>query len=180
VQLLTGNPWPDLFGQCQREAFHLEVRDTYAVADEPEPLRHFLDGEPDDNAWFEPWAHLVRETTSRGVRVTRVRVVTVPHVDYQRWLLALTALNAEAGEDIRYISRDQVSADQVPTDDFWLLDDQRVVFNLVDANGRAAGGSALTTDPRIADHCRTIKQHLWPLATPYAAYATGHAVDIQR
>ncbi|MEV6561813.1 hypothetical protein AB0M22_39260 [Nocardia sp. NPDC051756] len=28
VQLLTGNPWPDLFGRCQREAFHLEVKDT--------------------------------------------------------------------------------------------------------------------------------------------------------
>jgi len=180
VQLLTGNPWPDLFGQCQREAFHLEVRDTYAVANESEPLRRFLDDEPDDNAWFAPWGQLVRETTGRGVKVTRIRVVTVPHVDYQRWLLELTALNAEAGEDIRYIPRHQVSADLVPSDDFWLLDDQRVVFNLVDATGRAAGASALTTDHHIADHCRTVKQHLWQLATTYATYVADHAVDTSR
>ncbi|WP_433663685.1 DUF6879 family protein [Nocardia sp. CA-128927] len=180
MQLLTGNPWPDLFGQCQREAFHLEVRDTYAVPNESEPLRRFLDGEPDDNAWFQPWGRLVQETTRRGVRVTRVRVVTVPHVDYQRWLLALTALNAEAGEDIRYIPRHQVSADQVPADDFWLLDDRRVVFNLVDINGRAAGVSALTTDPRVADFCSTVKQSLWPLAIPYRNYVARRAVDMQQ
>lgn len=178
MQLLRGNPWPDLFGQCQREAFHLEVRDSYAVANESEPFRRFLDGEPDDNAWFEPWGRLVRETTSRGVRVTRVRVVTVPHVDYQRWMLELTALNTRAGEDIRYLPRHQ--AGTVPLDDFWLLDDETVVFNLVDENGRAAGASALTTDPQIADQCRQVKQRLWPLATPYADYVAEHAADIRR
>lgn len=179
MQLLTGNPWPELFGQCQRGAFHLEVKDTYAVANESEPLRRFLDGEPDDNAWFEPWGELVRETTRRGVQVTRVRVITVPHVDYQRWLLTLTALNIAAGEDIRYLPRHQVSGGQVPADDFWLLDDERVVFNLVDMNGRAAGASALTTDSRIAELCRTVQQNLWPLATPYRHYVAGRAADTQ-
>ncbi|WP_062994149.1 DUF6879 family protein [Nocardia mikamii] len=174
MQLLHGDPWPDLFGQCQREAFHLEVRDTYAVPNESEPLRRFLNGEPDDNAWFESWGQLVRETTGRGVRVTRVRVVTVPHVDYQRWSLTFAALNTEAGEDIRYLPRHLAGA--VPADDFWLLDDERVVFNLVDENGRAAGASALTTDPWIVDRCRQVKTRLWQLATPYTEYA----VDLRR
>nr|WP_245547914.1 DUF6879 family protein [Nocardia pneumoniae] len=112
--------------------------------------------------------------------VTRVRVVTVPHTDYQRWLLALTALNAEAGEDIRYLPRQFVSADQVPSDDFWLLDDARVFFNLVDENGRAVGATALTTDARIVEYCRNAKQRLWPLATPYTEYVAERAADIQR
>lgn len=158
----------------------MEVRDIYAVPNELEPLRRFLDGEPGDNAWFEPWGQLVRETTGRGVAVTRVRVVTVPHTDYQRWLLALTALNAEAGEDIRYLPRQLVSADQVPSDDFWLLDDARVFFNLVDENGRAAGATALTTDPRIVENCRNAKQRLWPLATPYTEYVVECAVEDER
>nr|WP_245713511.1 DUF6879 family protein [Nocardia vaccinii] len=144
------------------------------MPNESEPLRRFLDGEPDDNLWFEPWGQLVRTTASRGVAVTRVRVVTVPHVDYQRWLLTLTALNAEAGEDIRYLPRHE--AGDVPLDDFWLLDDQRVVFNLVDENGRAVGASAMTIDPRIAEQCRQVKERLWKLATPYAEYV----VDARR
>lgn len=180
MQLLHGNPWPDLFGECKREAFHLEVRDTYAVPQESEPLRKFLDGEPDDFAWFTDWKQLVQHTTDRGVAVRRVRVVTVPHVDYQRWLLTLTAVNAEAGEDIRYLPRHLVDAGLVPSDDYWLLDEERVFFNLVDANGRAAGATALTTDARIVEFCRTAKEHLWALATPYADYVKEHAVDIRR
>lgn len=171
MQQLTGFPWPDLLRECQREAFHLEVRDTYAVPDEFEPLRRFLAGEPEDNTWFDTWCTLVRGTTNRGVRVTRVRVVTVPHTDYQRWLLTVTEANTKVGEEIRYLPRHLVDADEVPQDDFWLLDDERVVFNLVDQEGRAAGACALTTDPKIAEHCRSIKAHLWALATPYAEYA---------
>lgn len=170
MQLLTGNPWPELFGQCQREAFHLEVRDSYAVPSESAPFRRFLDGEPDDNAWFESWGRLVGETTARGVRVTRVRVVTVPHSDYQRWLLALSTLNSEAGEDIRYLPRHLVDAEAVPLDDYWLFDDERVVFNLVNDDGRAAGCSALTVDPSTVARCRSVKEQLWSLATPYAEY----------
>ncbi|MBY8862155.1 hypothetical protein K7711_37170 [Nocardia sp. CA2R105] len=168
MQLLHGNPWPDLFGECRREAFHLEVRDAYAVADESEPLRRFLDGEPDDYAWLEPWLQLVKDTTGRGVAVTRVRVVTVPHTDYTRFSLAVTELNTGAGEDIRYLPRHE--AGEVPGDDFWLLDDNRVVFNLVDENGRAVDTAALTADAGIVEHCRQIKQQLWSLATPYRGY----------
>ncbi|MFF0489943.1 DUF6879 family protein [Nocardia sp. NPDC004068] len=168
MELLRGNPWPDLFEECRREAFHLEVRDAYAVPDESEPFRKFLDGEPDDYVWFEPWLQLVKDTTARGVAVTRVRVVTVPHTDYTRFSLAVTGLNAGAGEDIRYLPRHD--AGDVPADDFWLLDDNRVVFNLVDENGRAADGAALTTDTGIVEHCRQIKQQLWSLATPYREY----------
>lgn len=173
MQLLNGNPWPELFGQCRREAFHLEVRDSYAVAKESEPFRRFLDGEPDDNEWFEPWARLVRETTARGVKVTRVRVVTVPHADYQRWLLALSALNVAAGEDIRYLPRHSVDANSIPLDDFWLFDDARAVFNLVDEEGRAAGAAALTVDPAAVARCREVKERLWRLATPYADYVAA-------
>lgn len=172
MQLLTGDPWPELFGRCQREAFHLEVRDSYAVPSESEPFRRFLDGEPDDNAWFEPWGRLMRETTTRGVKVTRVRVVTEPHSDYHRWLLALSALNAQAGEDIRYLPRHLIDADAVPADDYWLFDD-RVVFNLVDEHGRAAGCSALSVDPATVARCRSVKERLWALATPYARYRSA-------
>ncbi|NEW38194.1 hypothetical protein GV794_18645 [Nocardia cyriacigeorgica] len=173
MRLLNGNPWPELFGQCRREAFHLEVRDSYAVANESEPLRRFLDGEPDDHEWFEPWARLVRGTTARGVKVTRVRVVTVPHADYQKWLLALTELNVEAGEDIRYLPRHMVDAGEVPLDDFWLLDDDRVVYNLVNERGSAAGAAAMTVDPAVVGHCREVRERLWPLATPYADYISA-------
>ncbi|SUA77674.1 Uncharacterised protein [Nocardia otitidiscaviarum] len=106
--------------------------------------------------------------TARGVRTNRVRVVTVPHSDYQRWLLTVTSGNVEAGEDIRYLPRHLVT--DVPSDDWWLLDNERVVFNLVDEHGVQADGIAITTDPRIVEYCCGAKQRLWDMATPYADY----------
>ncbi|MGW5518401.1 DUF6879 family protein [Nocardia africana] len=155
-----------------RSAFHVEVRDAYAVPSESEPLRRFLNGEPppesSDESWNE-WDDLVRDVASRGVIVSRIRIVTVPHSDYHRWLLTQTADNVAAGEDIRYLPRHLVDEDSIPADDFWLLDEKIVAFNLVDARGRPAG-AAVTTDPGIALRCQRLKDHLWPLATPFAEY----------
>ncbi|NNH73342.1 hypothetical protein HLB23_26380 [Nocardia uniformis] len=166
--LLRQGDWSELFRQCHSEAFHLEVRDDYAVPLESEPFRRFLANEPDDYAWFENWDALVRDATGRGVRMSRVRVVTVPHTDYQRWSLAVSAHNTAAGEDIRYLPRHLAGV--VPPDDWWLLDGERVAFNLVDGNSKAAG-VAISTDPGLVEYCVGVKQRLWDLATPYAEYA---------
>ncbi|MEV0361345.1 DUF6879 family protein [Nocardia fusca] len=169
MRLLQNQPWPDLFRRAERSAFHLEVRDTYAVPDELEPFRRFLAGEPPtaDNGFSESWGSLMRESTGRGVMVSRVRVVTVPLSDYQRWVLSVTDMNAEVGENIRYLPRHL--ADHVPQDDFWLFDDETVGFNLVDGEGKPAG-AAVTTDAGIAAHCRQVKEQLWGLAVPFADF----------
>ncbi|MGW4245732.1 DUF6879 family protein [Nocardia sp. NPDC004722] len=173
VQLRQGD-WSDLFQQCRTEAFHLEVRDDYAVPLESEPFRRFLANQTDDYAWFESWDKLVRGMTGRGVVVSRVRVITLPHTDYQRWSLVVAARNVAAGEDIRYLPRHL--AGEVPLDDWWLMDNEKVVFNLVDDRKKSAG-VAITTDPRLVEHCQAVKRRLWALATPYAEYAASTAAQ---
>lgn len=168
--LVDGDPWPDWFRGLQRSAFHLEVRDSYAEASENNRLRAFLAGESPPDEPPVPWHALMRETTDRGVSVSRVRVVTVPHSDYTRWLLSVTGRNIESGEDIRYLPRHLAGA--VPSDDWWLFDDERVVFNLADPDGKPAG-AAVSTDPGIVDYYRGVRDRLWKLATPYAEYATA-------
>ncbi|WP_280300331.1 DUF6879 family protein [Nocardia abscessus] len=160
--------FPDLLRTCKREAFHLEVLDSYAEPNEHEPFRRFLADEPDDYAWFQPWTELIQETTSRGVAVTRVRIVTEPHTDYTRFALAVAALNLRAGEDIRYLPRHH--AGEVPSDDYWLLDDETVVFSAFGESGGWSG--AVTTDPHIAAYCRGLRARLWSLATPFPEYVT--------
>ncbi|MFI5779532.1 DUF6879 family protein [Nocardia sp. NPDC051570] len=159
--------WPTLFRELRHSAFHLEVQDVYHVPSEDERLQKFLRGEP---APFTavPWHDLIRETVARGVSIGRVRVITVPHSDYQRWLLSVTRYNQEAGEDIRYVPRHL--AEQVPPDDWWLMDDERVAYNLVDGSGGPAG-IAVTSDPRVVGYCREVRERLWKLAIPYEEYA---------
>nr|WP_245547051.1 DUF6879 family protein [Nocardia brevicatena] len=95
-------------------------------------------------------------------------MVTVPHSDYQRWLFSITASNVEAGEDIRYLPRHL--AGEVPSDDWWLFDDTKVGFNLVDIDGKPAG-AAITIDPGIAAYCRSVKENLWQSAVPFNEYS---------
>lgn len=160
--------WAALFRECDLEAFHLEVRDAYAVPAESARLGRFLADRPalpDEHK--NQWNSLIRGTIGRGVTVRRVRVVTVPHTDYHRWLLSVTDTNTDAGEDIRYLPRHL--AGDVPPDDWWLLDDRRVVYNLVDGYGRPAG-LAVTTDPGIIGYARGVRDRLWEMATPYREY----------
>ncbi|GAB2549177.1 DUF6879 family protein [Nocardia heshunensis] len=158
--------WDALWHEAKRSAFHLETRDSYSVANENERLNAFLNNEPPPDP-RTPWQDLMRETSGRGVALTRVRVVTVPLSDYQRWLLSVTHHNVNAGEDIRYVPRHL--AGEVPQDDWWMFDTERVVYNLWDAEGRPVG-MAITTDPRIVAYCDSVRQRLWELATPAAVF----------
>lgn len=98
MRLVPDEGFPDLLRTCKRDAFHLEVLDSYAEPHEHEPLRRFLAGEPDDCAWFRPWTDLVQETVGRAVSMTRVRIVTEPHADYTRFALKVAELNTQAGK----------------------------------------------------------------------------------
>ena len=57
-----------------------------------------------------------------GRRMERVQVVSEPHSDHTRFGLALAAHNTAAGEDIRYLPRNQAAGLDPPGDDFWLID----------------------------------------------------------
>ncbi|WP_067667285.1 DUF6879 family protein [Nocardia miyunensis] len=167
MELQRVDNWERLFRAARDSAFHLEVRDAYAEPSESEPLRRFIDGDPPPDYDKSDWTDLIRSVTEKGVSVSRVRVVTVPHTDYQRWLLSVTGKNVAAGEDIRYVPRHL--AGEVPPDDWWLFDGSRVCFNLTDSAGGPAG-IGITTDPSLAAYCRNVRQRLWQLAIPYREY----------
>jgi hypothetical protein len=169
MQLLLDGDFARAFRGFERSAFHLEVADVYHTPEESEPIRRFLAGEPDDFAWQEPWLRLVKETTAAGRSVRRLRVVTVPHGDYHRWLLSITHLNVDAGELVRWLPRHEVGDRLVAADDFWLFDDERVVFTLVAPDGSFTAGAA-TEDPAIVGHCVRVRDALWPAAVPHDEY----------
>ncbi len=169
MRLLQGPAFDDVFRTFERTAFHLEVEDVYHTPDESEPFQKFLHDEADDFAWHRPWLDLVRETTGSGRRIERVRIVSVPHGDYTRWGLSVAPLNIAAGEDIRWLPRHHLDGADITADDFWLLDDQRVVFTVFAPDGTFSGG-AETVDPLIVDRCVRVREKLWKLAVPHSDY----------
>lgn len=172
MELLQGEAFDNLFCTFERTAFHLEVQDTYHTPEESGPFELFLNMRDDDLAWHRPWLDLVRTATSAGKVITRARVVTVPHGDYARWGLTIAEHNIAAGEDIRWLPRHLIAAAELSTDDFWLFDDNRVVFTVFAPDGAFEGGAA-TTDPVIVAHCRTVRDRVWESAIPHAQYCAS-------
>lgn len=152
-----------------KRAWHLELKDTYRVAHEDEPLRKWLAGAYDDLAWRRPWQRFILEVTSAGCEVQRLRVVTVPHTDYTRWLLAIAGDNVKAGEDIRYLPRHLATDVDFPAEDCWLFDDDRLVLSVFPGDGRT-GAFVVETDPQLIERYRAARDLTWSRGVPHADY----------
>lgn len=176
MELLQDEAFDVLFHSFARTAFHLEVQDSYHTPDEAGPFELFLMGQEDDFAWHQPWLNLVRNVTASGKSIRRVRVATVPHVDYTRWGLTVAPHNIAAGEDLRWLPRHLIDAAALTTDDYWLFDDDRVVFTVFEPGGRFAGGAA-TTDPTIVSYCREVRDRVWAAAIPHSEYVDSEYVS---
>jgi hypothetical protein len=175
VEVPTDDDWDALFASVHRSAWHLEMRDTYAVGEEADALAAFLAGRPFDQAqnakvWGR-WLDLVRRETTRGVVFRRARIVSEPVTAYTRFLHATaTEPNIAAGEEVRWLPRRLASRIALPGNDFWLFDDERVLFNLFTGDGDWAG-QELTDDPYVVELCRSAFAAVWAAATPHEDYA---------
>jgi hypothetical protein len=176
VELVQDEAFFALFDSFTGTAFHVEAQDSYHTPDEAGPFELFLTQQADDLAWHRPWLNLVRNITAAGKSIQRARVVTVPHVDYTRWGLTVAPHNIAAGEDIRWLPRRLIDADALPADDYWLFDDNLVVFTIFEPSGRFAGGAA-TTDPTIVSYCRTVRDRIWAAAIPHSKYVDSEYVS---
>ncbi len=155
-----------------RNAFHLEMRDTYQVAEEDEPFRKFLAGEPDNLDWLASWFAHVRDARRAGVTVQRARVVTEPLNDYARFLLyAVTPGNVAAGEDVRYLTRQQAGGIDLPAEDCWLFDATKLVLIKYYENG-CMDGFYLPENPELTALYSRACSQVWERATPYAEYVS--------
>lgn len=155
---------------CKR-AWHIEMQDSYNVESEDKQFQDFLDDRPDDYKWLTDWLRFIRELKQSGTAVERARIVSVPHTDYSRWGLAVATQLTAAGEDIRYLERKDSRDIAFPSEDFWLLDDNRVILSVFFDGGRH-GGFARATDPDLIEKCRAVRDQVWARAIPFELYST--------
>ncbi|MFH8336306.1 DUF6879 family protein [Streptomyces sp. AM6-12] len=162
----------DLLDSAQAHALHLELRDVYAVGEEREVFEAFLrDGSvpADDSEYWSGWLPLVERTVARGVKVRRARIVSEPVTDYIRFEHAITDANCRAGEQVRWLPRRRASTLALPGNDFWLIDDRLVRWNIFSGDGQALEPDH-TDDPQAIKLCVEAFRAVWDLATDHADY----------
>jgi hypothetical protein len=118
-----------------------------------EALRQFVAGEPVDLAWFDGWLTMIRAATAEGRHFTRVRVVSMPLTDYSRFGVFCSEHTNAAGEDIRYLRRDDATG--LPDYDYWLFDSRVLVRMHFDRDENFLGGE------RIEDAAVIVRHNYW-------------------
>lgn len=164
---------PEDFGaafEFGRSAFRLEVLDKYVAANEAEPFRRFLNGEPHDPTWREPWAELVREAVRDGKQMARVHVVKEPLSDYLKFELTCAyPANVNAGEDVRILEISQHPELAPPSRDFWLFDEHIATVMDYDQDGNFLGADA-TSDPALIAYYLHVRDLTMNLSVPLTEY----------
>jgi hypothetical protein len=172
MERVTGEYRDGLIETIAREALHLEMRDVYAAADHSR-FRRWLAAEEFDPAeeadWWRPWREMMRRHQQAGKVLRRLRVVSEPVTEYIRFEWLDAAELVRAGEDVRWLPRQQASALLLPGNDLWCFDAATVVFTHFSGDGEVQGYE-LTTDPGLVATCVSAFEEAWSVAVPHGEY----------
>lgn len=123
------------FTDFKSSATRIETLPVYASPEEKEQFALYLTGAPLPSDRNEEWAANIRSQVANGKYMGRVHIidhVLNPYLQFEvDWYYAI---NGAAGEDIRFIFREDVP-DLVYTDT-WLFDDETVLDLSYDSEGR--------------------------------------------
>lgn len=153
-----------IWASLAREAFRLELLQSYSVPSEEARIRAWQEGQPPADT-RTAWQEQLIQLTARDLSVRRVHVVDEPLTEYLRWEIAGYQRNARYGEQIRILPRQE--APELPDHDFWLMDDEVVVLMHYDDEGRLTGRELFTGDPAPYVAAR---ESAWAYAQPVAAW----------
>ncbi|MEB3962565.1 hypothetical protein OKJ48_20240 [Streptomyces kunmingensis] len=172
---MTAEPtFSDLFRLAERSAVHLEMRDSYMQSDPS--YQAWRAGErdrvEDNDPAVRTWLRLMSETMERGVRVRRARICSVPESDYVRFEHHVTDANVRAGEEVRWLPRRRASDLAMPGNDFWVFDDQLVVFLHFGGDGELSpdGDEERATCTALVRMCSSAFEAVWERAVPHSEY----------
>lgn len=166
---ITYDEFQRLTSSVKQSAVHLETRDAYGTATELPHMANWAAGEPDDLEWLQGWCTRVREHVKSGRTVRRAKIVSEPLSDYQRWAYSIIQPMVDAGEDIRWVPRRLVSSIGIPGNDYYVLDDEMVIFLHYAGSGLNIA-LATSTHPADIELCRTAFEQVWALSVPHSEY----------
>ena len=153
-----------LFVEFEKSATRIETLSTYSVEEERAQFEHYLSGEPLPADRNREWADNIRACVADGRYMGRVHVidhVLTPYLQFEiDWYYAV---NGAAGEDIRFIHREDVP--DVTYTDTWLFDDSLVVDLSYDKAGKLLYINQNESPERL-DQARTAWQAFYARSFP--------------
>ncbi|MDX2547170.1 DUF6879 family protein [Streptomyces sp. WI04-05B] len=168
-RILDPDTFARLFENFQHSAWHLEMRRRYTVDEQTDTYAQFVRGEKPAWDMDSPWARTIGAKTRDGAAVGRVRIVDSPPSEGQLYLLEHAAHNADLGEDIRSMWRDDAKRANLPDEDFWIFDSHIVALCLFDEDDNLTGAELITEPARVNQYNR-VRDIAVHYAIPYTDF----------
>jgi hypothetical protein len=124
---------------------------------------------------MQDWLAMIRDHAAGGRRIARVRVVSLPLTDYSRFGVWCAQFTNGAGEDIRYLVREQAREQGLPAHDYWLFDSRTLVRMHFDDGDRFLGGEVVD-DPAVIVQHNYWRDAAWHRAARRDDFAAQHHV----
>ena len=165
----------------KKSAWRFEQQPTYDVGYERQQYDDFLAGHPlppTENPELGAWMIQVKNQTSAGKTVGRVRVVDEPITDYQRWMKWMDRWNREAGETIDYLTRQRArEVGILPAagkPDWWFFDDNLLMVMHFDERGVRVKVELVNDGPDL-ERARKLQELAIRAARQEATEASGRS-----
>lgn len=149
AKLINLEEFGRLFETFEHTAWRLETRGRYQSDTEDPTYDEFVRTGRFDLDTDDEWSQLMRRQTSAGKTVGRVRVVDETPTPGQFFLLADAPRNAAAGEDMRYLWRQEADARNLPREDFWIFDSRLVAVLRFDDEDALHGAQVITEPAEV-------------------------------
>lgn len=171
VELQPATVLGKLFSSFEHTAWRLESQPSYEADQRTETYAQWLRGEPWPDTSDNPWYVSRRAMAASGRRVERVRLVSQPPTEGERYLLARAPLTLAAGEDIRYLWRADAERLGLPSVDVWVFDSR--VAALFHYDGPRQLGIELIEDPaQVLAYCQ-VRDAAWHHAVRHAEFVAA-------
>jgi hypothetical protein len=170
ARIIDLDAFGQLFENFEHTAWRLETRRRYASDAATDTYAQFTRGEAPTWDLDTPWSGTIRQRTTDGARVGRVRIVDSPATEGQRYLLAHAEKNAALGEDIRNLSRADADRLRLPAEDFWIFDSRLVALLNFDSEDNFTDVE-LITEPAEVVRYAMVRDAAMHHAVPYEQFA---------
>jgi hypothetical protein len=121
---------------------------------------------------MQDWLTMIRAATEAGKRFSRVRVVSLPLSDYSRFGVWCSQFTNGAGEDIRYLPREEANTAKLPTYDYWLFDSRKLARMHFDDDDSFLGAE-IVDDPAVIVAHNYWRDVAWHYAVRRDDFAAG-------
>lgn len=167
-----GPEFSRLFTDFEHTAYRLEFRERYNSPIMREPIQRFLTDGHTDMDWLGVWMATIREQTEQGKVFQRVRVASLPLSDYNRFSVWTAKWNNEAGEEIRYLPREDAS--DLPGYDYWLFDSRKLVRMHFNEDDDTFVGFEVVDDSALIVELNYWRDAAWHRAITRDEFAAKH------